>query len=147
MADPHETAELATPAQLRRASLRLLVMFVALYGLLIPYLRDLPLGQSAKTGLLAWLLVVLSLYWLYAGLGYRPLLLLQVFVFSVAAVLLATKVGLVLVGINRLSILRRTGRLLILTGAVLGLANLGAMVYALLHHSRHFPLPPNRNGE
>jgi hypothetical protein len=145
VSDPHETAEVATPAQLRRASLHLLVMFAALYLLVVPFLRDLPLGPTARTGLLAWLLVVLSLYWLYAGLGYRPLLLLQVFAFSIAAVLLATKVGLVLVGINRLSILRRTGRLLILIGGGLGLLNLGAMVYALLHHSRHFPLPPPRD--
>jgi hypothetical protein len=31
------------------------------------------------------LLVVLALYWLYAGMGYRPLLLLQLLLFSAAA--------------------------------------------------------------
>lgn len=71
-------------------------------------------------------------YWLYAGLGYRPLLLIQLLVFSVAATFLTTKVVLVLVGINRLSILRRTARDLILVGAGLAAINLGAMLFALL---------------
>ena len=32
--------------------------------------------------MVAWLLVGLALYWLYAGMGYRPLLLLQLMLFS-----------------------------------------------------------------
>ena len=43
-----------------------------------PLVRSLsPLGQATRTGMLAALLVAMALYWLYAGLGYRPLLLVQ----------------------------------------------------------------------
>lgn len=139
MTEPPDTAETATAAQLRMRSIQLGLMFVALALIVVPFLRDLPLGQSARTGLLAWLLVALSLYWLYSGLGYRPFLLLQLALFSAAAMLLATKIGLVILGVNALSILRRTGKLLIILGASVGVINLGAMIYALAHHSRHFP--------
>ena len=71
------TADDATPSELWRASIRLLLMFLALALLVVPLLRELPLGTTARTGLLAWLLVVLAVYWLYAGLGYQALLLLQ----------------------------------------------------------------------
>lgn len=143
---PRDTAETATPAQLRIRTIQLGLMFVALAFLIVPFLRDLPLGQTTRTGLLAWLLVALSLYWLYSGLGYRPLLLLQLGLFSAAAMFLATKAGLVLFGVNALSILRRTGKLMIILGAIVSLLNLCAMIYALAHHSRHFP-PPNRERE
>lgn len=139
MAEPRETAEVATPAQLRMRSIQLGLMFVALALIIVPFLRELPLGQTARTGLLAWLLVALSLYWLYSGLGYRPLLFIQIAFFSAAAMLLATKVGLVILGVNALSILRRTGKLLIILGAITSVVNLGSMIYALAHHSRHFP--------
>ncbi len=144
MVEPRETAEYATPAQLRMRSIQLGLMFVALAFLIVPFLRDLPLGQTTRTGLLAWLLVALSLYWLYSGLGYRPLLMLQLALFSGAAMLLVTKAGLVLFGVNALSILRRTAKGMILVGAGLSLLNLGAMVYALFHQSHHFPIrrPP-----
>lgn len=144
MAEPRETAETATRAQLRMRSIQLGLMFVALAFLVVPFLRDLPLGQTTRTGLLAWLLVVLSLYWLYSGLGYRPLLLLQLALFSAAAILLLAKAGLVVVGVHALSILRRTAKGMILTGAGLGVLNLAAMLYALMHHSRHFPLKSPR---
>src|SRR5215213_4589220 len=49
-------------------------MLVALALLVVPLLRELPLGHGTRTGLLAWMLVALALYWLYAGMGYRPLL-------------------------------------------------------------------------
>ena len=71
------TAEEATVRELRRAALRLLFMLAALALVVVPLLGELPLGMSSQTGLLAWLLVVLGFYWLYAGLGYRPLLLAQ----------------------------------------------------------------------
>jgi len=134
--EPHETAESATPAELRRSSLHLLVMFLILALLVVPFLRNLPLGQTTRTGLLAWLLVALSMYWLYAGLGYRPLLLLQLVVFSIAATLLVTKAGLVILGVDRLSILRRSARGLILVGAGLGAFNLAGMLVALVRKSR-----------
>lgn len=126
-------------------SIQLGLMFVALAFLVVPFLRDLPLGQTTRTGLLAWLLVLLSLYWLFTGLGYRPLLLLQVALFSTAATLLMAKVGLVAIGVHALSILRRTAKVLIILGAGTSVLNLAAMVYALAHHSRHFP-PPSANG-
>jgi hypothetical protein len=64
------------------------------------------------------------------------LLLIQLLLFSCAAVLLTTKAMLVLVGINALSILRRTARDLILIGATLAAVNLGSMLVALWRHRR-----------
>lgn len=124
------------------ASLRLAAMLLALGLVVVPILRDLPLGQTTRTGLLAWLLVVMALYWTYAGLGARPLLLLQLLVFSAAAALLTTKAGLVIVGIDRLSILRRTARGLILVGGVLAGLNLGALLLASLRRPRSPASPP-----
>jgi hypothetical protein len=127
---PH-TADDATRSELWRASLRLLLMCLALALLVVPLVRQLPLGQTSRIGLFAWLLVVLAVYWLYAGLGYQALLLLQLVVFSAAAVLLTTKVALVIVGIDRLTILRITARWLIIAGAGLAVINLGSMLLAL----------------
>jgi hypothetical protein len=127
---PH-TADDATQSELRRASLRLMLMCVALALLVVPLVRQLPLGETSRTGLFAWLLVVLAVYWLYAGLGFQALLLIQLLIFSAAAVLLTTKVALVLVGIDRLTILRITARWLIVVGAGLAVVNLGSMLVAL----------------
>lgn len=135
MTEPRHTAERATPAELRQSTIDLLAMFVVLALLVVPVIRALPLGQTTRTGILAWLLVALSLYWLYAGHGYRPLLILQLALFSIAASLLVTKLGLVLVGTNRLSILRRTAKGLIMAGALTGVVNLGLMLLALLKRS------------
>jgi hypothetical protein len=128
---PH-TAEEATLPELGRAIVRLSAMLVVLALIIVPLLRSLPLGQTTRTGLLAWLMVAIALYWAFAGLGYRPLLLIQMLVFSVAAMLLTTKAALVLVGIHRLSILRRTARDLILLGAALAVINLGSMLIGLI---------------
>jgi len=111
-----------------RASLWLCAMLLLLAFVVVPLLRDLPLGATTRTGLLAWLLVLLALYWLYAGLGFQPLLLLQLVVFSAAAVLLSTKAALVIVGIERLSVLRRTAKVLIMVGAALAGMNLVALL-------------------
>jgi hypothetical protein len=113
-------------------------MLLALALLVVPLLRGLPLGQTTRTGLLAWLLVVLALYWLYGGLGFQPLLLLQLLSFSAAAVLLSTKLVLVLVGVNRLAVLRRVARSLIELGAALAVLNLASMLLRLWRH------PPTR---
>jgi hypothetical protein len=126
------TAEDATPGELWRASLRLLLMLAALALLVVPVIRDLPLGQTTRTGMLAWLLVALSLYWLYGGMGFRPLLLLQLLVFSGAAALLSLKGLLVVVDVHRLSVLQRVARALILVGAAFAGLNLTAMLVALL---------------
>jgi hypothetical protein len=132
------TAEDATVGELLGASLRLLLMLAALALLIVPVLRDLPLGQSTRTGLLAWLLVVLSLYWLYRGMGYQPLLLLQLLIFSGAAALLSLKVLLVIVDVHSLSVLRRVARALIIVGAGLAGLNLGAMLITLIRRwTRH----------
>lgn len=132
---PHTAVE-ATPRELLWDSARLAVMFVLLALLVVPVIRDLPLGQTTRTGLLGWLLVFLSFYWLYRGLGFQPLLMIQLFVFSLAAVLLTTKAGLVLVGIDRLSILRRTARHLIELGAGLAVLNLVMMLIELIRKTR-----------
>ena len=130
------TAEEATVRELRRAALRLLFMLAALALVVIPLLRELPLGSSSQTGLLAWLLVVLGFYWLYAGLGYRPLLLAQLLCFSAAATLLSTKVLLVIVDVHRLTILRHIATGLIVVGAAGAAANLGGMLLSLYRRTR-----------
>src|SRR5262245_20524320 len=111
------TVEEATAAELLQSSVRLLVTLAILALLVVPVIRDLPLGQTTRTGILAWLLVVLALYWLYAGMGLRPLLLIQLLLFSGAAALLSAKVLLVVIDVHYLSILRRTARFFILVGA------------------------------
>lgn len=132
MSEPGNSAERATLAELRKSTLDLLAMFVVLALLVVPVIRALPLGQTTRTGILAWLLVALSLYWLYAGYGFRPFLIIQLALFSIAASLLVTKVGLVLVGTTRLSILPRTAKALIMAGALAGVVNLGLMLVALI---------------
>jgi hypothetical protein len=111
-------------------------MLLILGLLVVPLLRELPLGQSTRIGLLAWLLVALALYWLYEGMGYRPLLLLQLMLFSGAAALLSTKLLLVAVDVHRLTVLRYVARGLILVGAGCAMANLIAMLLLLWRRSR-----------
>ncbi|MEO7474450.1 MAG: hypothetical protein ABIY46_03865, partial [Gemmatimonadales bacterium] len=101
-----------------------------------PILRELPLGQSSRTGLLAWLLVALALYWMSEGMGYRPLLLLQLLAFSTAATLLSAKVLLVIVDVNRVNFLRWSARWLIALGAAFAVANLVGMLVRLYHQRR-----------
>ncbi len=128
----HPTAEDASPPELWRGSIRLLVSLVVLALLVAPLIRGLPLGQTTRTAMLAWLLVAAALYWLYDGAGVRALLLVQLLLFSAAAALLSVKLGLVGVGIDRLSVLRRTARLLVLIGAACAGLNLLLMFRALL---------------
>ena len=130
------TAEDASPRELWRASWRLLLTLAILGLLVVPLILQLPLGQSTQTGLLAWLLVGLALYWLYAGMGYRPLLLLQLMLFSGAAALLSAKLLLVAVDVHRLTVLRYAARGLILVGAGCAMANLIAMLLLLWRKSR-----------
>ena len=126
------TAEDATPGELRRSVLTLLLMLAALGLLVAPLLADLPLlGRSTRTAIFAWLLVGLALYWMYAGMGYRPLLLVQLLLFSTAAALLSVKLLLVAVTIDSLTVLRWTARYLIIAGAVCAGANLTGMLLAL----------------
>jgi hypothetical protein len=129
MTDPRSSeANDPSGAEHWRASLWLCVMLLLLAFVLVPLLRDLPLGSTTRTGILAWLLVVLALYWLYAGMGFQPLLLLQLVIFSAAAVLLSTKAVLVLVGIERLAVLRRIAKVLIMIGATFAGMNLVALL-------------------
>jgi hypothetical protein len=130
------TAEDASPRELWRASWRLLLTLAILGLLVVPLILQLPLGQSTQTGLLAWVLVGLALYWLYAGMGYRPLLLLQLMLFSGAAALLSAKLLLVAVDVHRLTVLRYAARGLILVGAGCAMANLIAMLLLLWRKSR-----------
>ena len=130
------TAEDASPRELWRASWRLLLMLAALGLLVLPIIWELPLGQSTRTGLLAWLLVGLAMYWLYAGMGYRPLLLLQLLLFSGAAALLSAKLLLVAIDVHSMAVLRYVARGAILLGAACAIANLGAMLILLWRRSR-----------
>ena len=126
------TAEDATPGELRRSVLILLLMLAALALLVAPLVRELPLlGKSTRTAIFAWLLVGLALYWMYAGMGYRPLLLVQLLLFSAAAALLSVKLLLVAVTIDSLTVLRWMARYLIMAGAVCAGANLTGMLLAL----------------
>ncbi len=126
------TAEDATPGELRRSVFILLLMLAALALLVAPLLADLPLlGRSTRTAIFAWLLVGLALYWMYAGMGYRPLLLVQLLLFSTAAALLSVKLLLVAVTIDSLTILRWMARYFIMAGAVCAGANLTGMLVAL----------------
>ena len=129
------TAEDASPRELWRASWKLLLMLVALALLVVPLLRELPLGHGSRTGLLAWMLVALALYWLYAGMGYRPLLLLQLLLFSGAAAFLTARVLLGVMDVSELGLLRAVARGLILIGAGLAGANLLAMLLLLWRRS------------
>jgi hypothetical protein len=125
------TAEEATKAELRRATVRL-AFWLAVLLLIGPLVRMLPLGQTTRTGLLAWLLLALALYWLYAGLGYRPLLLIQLGIFSAAVALLMLKALVVVLGVHALDILRRAAKALIIAGAASAGINLGMMLLAVL---------------
>jgi hypothetical protein len=133
------TAEDASPRELWRASWRLLLMLAILGLMVVPLLQGLPLGQSSRTGLLAWMLVILGLYWLYAGMGYRPLLLLQLLLFSCAAALLTAKLLLVAADVHTLTVLRYMARGLILVGAGCAFVNLVAMLLLLWRRSRPGP--------
>lgn len=130
------TAEDASPRELWRASWKLLLTLAALGLLVVPIIWELPVGQSSRTALLAWLLVGLAMYWLYAGMGYRPLLLLQLMLFSGAAALLSAKLLLVAVDVRSMAVLRHVARGLILVGAGCAIANLGAMLILLWRRSR-----------
>ncbi len=130
------TAEDASPRELWQASWRLLLMLAILGLLVVPLLRELPVGQSSRIGLLAWMLVALALYWLYAGMGYRPLLLLQLLLFSGAAALLTAKLVLVALDVHELTILRYVARGMILVGTGLAGANLGGLLLMLWRRSR-----------
>lgn len=130
------TAEDASPQELRRASLRLLLALAALGLVVVPLVRELPLGVTGRTGLLAWLLVGLALYWLYAGSGYRALLLAQLGLFSAAAALLSAKALLVIVGVRQFGILRESALVLVVLGAACAVTNLSAMLLTLLRRLR-----------
>jgi hypothetical protein len=124
------TAEDASAAELRRSSWVLIATLVILALLVVPLIRELPLGHSTRTGILAWLLVGMALYWLYGGMGYRPLLLIQLLLFSTAAALLSAKLFLVAIDIHRLTLLRHAARLLILLGAGCTVVNAAGMLLA-----------------
>lgn len=130
------TADDATPAELRAGLGRLLINLAALGLVVFPLIWVLPVGETSRAALLAWLLVALAVYWLYAGLGFQPLLLIQLILFSAAAALLSAKIVLVIIDINRLSILRRTAQGLIVIGAACAVLNLGGMAMALRRRSR-----------
>jgi hypothetical protein len=136
MKDPARySAENASPRELRLASLRLAAWLLALVLLGIG-VRALPLGQTTRTGILAWILVGISLYWLYAGLGYRALLLLQVLIFSIATTLLVLKAGLVVLGVEGFDAVRLIARWLILAGGFCAGLNVGLMLVASLVRKR-----------
>ncbi len=140
------TAEDASPRELWRASWKLLLTLAVLGLLVVPLIREFPLGQSTRTGLLAWLLVGLAMYWLYAGMGYRPLLLLQLMLFSGAAALLSAKLLLVAIDVHSMAVLRHAARASILLGAACAIANLGAMLITLWRRSRDDAALPGSQG-
>jgi hypothetical protein len=128
-------------AHVRRHALQLLAWLVVIAMLVIPLLKDLPLGDTTRAGILAWLLVGIAIYWLFTDLGYRPLLLFQLFFFSTAVACLSAKVLLVSIGVLRLSILRRTAIWLIVFGAICAGLNLALMLFDLLKPRTADPSP------
>ena len=136
MTQPPNPPQHDSASALRAASLRLVLWLAALYMLAVPLIRELPLGQTTRTSLLAWLLVAVAFYWLYAGLGVRPLLLLQLILFSTAAALLMAKLSLVGIGVKRLGLLREVARVLIMAGAVSAVVNLLLMLWGVIQKSR-----------
>lgn len=136
MTQPPNPDQRDSVAALRAASLRLVLWLAALYMLAVPLIRELPLGQTTRTSVLAWLLVAVAFYWLYAGLGVRPLLLLQLLLFSTAAALLVAKLFFVGIGVRRLGILREAARVLIMAGAVSAVVNLLLMLWGVIRKSR-----------
>jgi hypothetical protein len=139
------TAEDASPRELWRASWKLLLMLAALCLLVVPLVRELPVGQSTRTGIVAWVLVGLALYWLYAGMGYRPLLLVQLLLFSAAAALLSAKLLLVAADVHSLAVLRHVARMMILLGAACAFANLAAMLLVLWRRTRSDVTSPGKH--
>jgi hypothetical protein len=69
-------------------------------------------------------------------MGYRPLLLLQLMLFSGAAALVSAKLLLVAIDIRTLTVLRAIARGLILVGGACAFANLLAMLITLWRRSR-----------
>jgi hypothetical protein len=129
-----------TANRLWRTGLKLLLWLVVISLLVIPIIRAMPLGDTTRVGIFAWLLVGVALYWLFTDLGYRPLLLIQLFLFSTAVALLSAKVFLVSIGVLRLSILRRAAIWLILLGAVCATLN---VIFLLLNLFRPAPKSPD----
>jgi hypothetical protein len=111
-------------------------MLAALALLVVPLIRELPPSRGIPTGLFAWLLVALALYWLYAGMGYRPLLLLQLLLFSGAATLLTARLVLGVIAEGKLGLFRAAARGMIMVGAGLAGTNLVAMLLLLWRRSR-----------
>lgn len=135
------SAEHATPSELRRSIWAMIVMLAVLALLIAPLLDGLPLGPSPRIGILAWLLVVLAFYWLYAGMGYLPLLVFQLLLFSCAAALLTGKTALIVLDVHRLPVLRHTASVLVILGAGCVVVNLGVMVLALIRQKRGLQQP------
>jgi hypothetical protein len=129
---PPRTADTATRPEIWRGSVRLLLWLSAVALLVVPIVRDLPLGTTTRIAILAWLLVGVAVYWLYAGLGYRGLLLLQLALFSAAATVITAKGLLVVAGIEGFGALRWVARILVVIGAFCAAANLGGMLMALI---------------
>ncbi len=129
---PPRTADTATRTEIWRGSLKLLFWLAAVALLVVPLVRDLPLGTTTRIAILAWLLVAIAIYWLYAGLGYRGLLLLQLAFFSAAATVITAKGLLVIAGVEGFGALRWIARVLVVIGAFCAAANLGGMLMALI---------------
>lgn len=137
---PPRTADTATRSEIWRGSVKLLLWLAAVALLVVPVVRDLPLGATTRIAILTWLLVAIAIYWLYAGLGYRGLLLLQLALFSAAATVITVKGLLVVAGVEGFGALRWIARVLVVAGAFCAAANLGGMLMALIQQ----PGPGNR---
>lgn len=129
------SAEEAARSELKR-SIWLLIILIVVAFLVAWLLGSLPLKPGPRTGIPAWLLVLLALYSLYAGMGYWPLLMLQLVAFSCAATLLTGRTALIILSIHGLSFLRHAAGLLILIGGGCAVVNLGLAVVSLVHQRR-----------
>lgn len=125
-----------TPGQ---ACLRLLLSLLVFGLVVVPVVNSLPLGPTARFGILAWLMVGVALYWMLADLGAYSLLKIQLLLFSLAASALSAKALLVWIGIRALGILRDSAIGLLVLGGVCATANLLYLVFGLLSRRPKVP--------
>lgn len=115
-----------------QACLRLLLSLLVFALVVVPLVNSLPLGPTARFGILAWLMVGVALYWMLADLGTHSLLKIQLLLFSLAASALSAKAFLVWIGIRRMGLLRDSAIGLLALGGVCATANLLFLLFGLL---------------
>lgn len=129
-----------TPLSPGQACLRLLFSLVVFGFVVVPLVNSLPLGPTARFGILAWLMVGVALYWMLADLGAVSLLKVQLLLFSLAASVFSGKALLVTIGIRSMGFLRDSAIGLLVLGGLCAVANFLFLLSRLL--PRRSKAPP-----